>query len=120
MIKGVVIDKPFHKNRVYIKGRQISWKKSMEYVRIGKTGFNWGYCGAGPQQLSFAILLELTNEKVAYSLYYTFTEKFIAKFPHKKNFEVSEKDAMKVIKLCLKEPCFPLYTPHAIKNKKWN
>ncbi len=115
MIKGVLIDKPCHKNRVYINGKQISWKKSTQYLLISKTGFNWGYGGAGPQQLAFAILLELTNEKIARSLCFEFTQEFVAKLPSDRNFSVSEEKVMKIIQRCTKNARTPYYIPYEEK-----
>lgn len=117
MLKGVRIYKGYSHHRVYINGKQISWKRSLEYIRIGYTGFDWGYGGAGPQQLAFAILLELTNEKVAYALCTSFTKEFVEKLP-RTNFAVPLKNVLKAIEKAAKHPIDPLYKPHKEKYKE--
>ena len=116
-LKGIRSDKPWphNKNRVYINGKQLSWKRSFKYLQKSISGFEWGYGGTGPQQLAFAILLELTTEDIARKLYYSFTEEFISKLPTTQNFSVSQELVEKAIKKASKNPANYFYTPHDIK-----
>ncbi len=45
--------------------RVLSPKKSLKVRNHSPSGFNWGYSGSGPAQLSLAILLDLHPEKGA-------------------------------------------------------
>ena len=116
-IKGIRNEAIRQRTRVYINGKQLSLKKSLEYVRIGYSGFEWGYGGAGPQQLSFAILLELTNEYIAHALCGSFAEEFVAKLP-KGNFEIPIEAAMRAIGKVSNNPSDPLYFAHKEKYKE--
>lgn len=91
---------PDYKHRVYVDGKRLSYKKTLKYIRIGYTGFEWGYGGAGPQQLAFAMLLELTNEKIARTLLVEFTNRFVSKLPRDKNFSVPKEEVLKIIEEC--------------------
>lgn len=52
-----------------------------------KNGFNWGYFGSGPAQLSLAILLELTSKEIALKNYNQFKLNVISKL-HQADFDV--------------------------------
>jgi len=107
MIKGFRVKAPYCKHRIYIDGKRLSFRKSLKYIRIGYTGFEWGYGGAGPQQLAFAILLELTNEKIARTLLLEFTQRFVSKLPPKQNFSIPIEKAIRVIDECLQAEDLP-------------
>jgi hypothetical protein len=48
-------------------------------------GFEWGYCGCGPAQLSLAILADhLADEQEALNLYHRFKWQVIAELPYKR------------------------------------
>lgn len=96
MIKGI-INPETCQARVYINGKQISLKKSLKIFRSNVNSFMWGYGGAGPTQLSFALLYELTNEKIARSLCESFKYEFIAKLHQFENWQISENKLMKII-----------------------
>ena|SRR5579872_5629706 len=116
-LKGIRSDKPwpFNKHRVYINGKQLSWKRSFKYLQKSISGFEWGYGGAGPQQLAFAILLALTTEDIARKLYYSFTEDFVSKLPTTQNFSVTQELVEKAISRASKNPANYFYTPRDIK-----
>ena len=59
--------------------REISPDRSLQVYNHSPTGFEWGYGGSGPSQLSLAIMLEVTNDdRKALSLYYDFKYDVIA------------------------------------------
>jgi hypothetical protein len=53
-------------------------KRSQAVINHSPDGFAWGYAGSGPAQLALAILLEVTDEKTATSLYQKFKTDYIA------------------------------------------
>jgi len=56
------------------------------------TGFEWGYGGSGPSQLSLALLADaLKDDKRALSFYQAFKMKHVAHFP-KSIFVISDKE----------------------------
>ena len=50
-------------------------------VRHSPSGFEWGYLGSGPADLSLNILLLFTSEEAADALYQTFKSEFVANVP---------------------------------------
>ena len=54
------------------------------------TGFEYGYCGSGPAQLSLAILAEMCNDKVAEHLYQQFKFDFISTLGHLNEFTIDQ------------------------------
>jgi hypothetical protein len=67
--------------RVRIGAEEILPKESLELVNHSPTGFNWGYCGSGPAQLSLAILLKYTTQEEALKFYQDFKHEVIAHIP---------------------------------------
>jgi hypothetical protein len=56
--------------------------RSLKIVNHSPTGFEWGYGGSGPAQLSLAILLDLTNDReLACAKYQKFKWDFIHAAP---------------------------------------
>lgn len=117
LVKGVLMNKGYLKNRVYIRGKQVSWKKSYEYLKTSWE-FSWGFGGAGPSQLAFALLLELTNEKIAYALHGAFEKEFIKRLPMDQNFAVPLDEVYKIIDHCTAEARFFPYFTHEEKMGK--
>jgi len=58
-------------------------KPSQELYNHSPDGFNWGYLGSGPAQLSLAILLDLIGRKPALAYYQLFKFEFVSKFSSK-------------------------------------
>lgn len=54
---------------------------SLKISNHSPTGFEWGYRGSGPSQLSLAILLEVCGEDIARRYYHTFKEEVIDNLP---------------------------------------
>lgn len=76
--------------RVMINGKILSPKRSQSVFNHSPDGFNWGYSGSGPAQLSLAILLEFFGEKLALKFYQEFKSDVISKIPQGKNFDLTE------------------------------
>ena len=51
-------------------------------VRHSPTGIEWGYEGSGPADLARSVLLALTDEPTADSLYQRFKAEVVAHVPH--------------------------------------
>ncbi|MCL4418325.1 MAG: DUF6166 domain-containing protein [Actinobacteria bacterium] len=92
MIKGI-----YKTRQVYINSKELSLEESLKHLNSSPTGFNWGYGGAGPEQLAFALLFEFFGLEIARHLYMSFKMDVIAKLP-KKNFKLEEKEVMKYVK----------------------
>ena len=58
--------------------RRIRPEESLKYVNHSPTGFEFGYCGSGPAQLAFAILLDYSGQSKARQHYQNFKRDFIA------------------------------------------
>ncbi|MDZ4230390.1 MAG: DUF6166 domain-containing protein [Dehalococcoidales bacterium] len=66
-------------DRAVTKEYLLPLKPSLELYNHSPSGFQWGYGGSGPAQLSLAILLDLTgNPKKAMSLHQEFKRHLIA------------------------------------------
>jgi len=58
-------------------------------VNHSPDGFNWGYNGSGPSQLSYAILRHFTNDSNLTRKYYIkFRREIISKIPMDREFEL--------------------------------
>ena len=66
---------------VYVDGKFINPKYSLDVINHSPTGFSWGYGGSGPAQLALAILLEFADRETAVNLYQTFKWEVIANIP---------------------------------------
>lgn len=74
---------------VCVNGIPLSPSASLAHVMHSPDGFAWGYCGSGPSQLAFAILLEITGSPLlARTFYRQFTTEFVATWP-RASFSVS-------------------------------
>lgn len=80
---------------VYIKDVWLDPERSQKLRSHSPDGFNWGYTGSGPSQLSLAILLELMPQEAALNLYHRFKADIISKLDkdHDFNLPVSEVEA---------------------------
>lgn len=63
---------------VFLDGEYLNPEKSQSVVNHSPDGFNWGYLGAGPTQLSLAILLELVDEETALKYVNQFKQVIVA------------------------------------------
>ena len=81
-IKGI-----FNSKEIFLDGKPLSPRPSLEIVNHSPDGFNWGYGGSGPAQLALAILLSAKERKKALEQYREFTSKVIARLPQD-DFEV--------------------------------
>ena len=65
--RGTSQDDPFSREVVIVeangKTRQLHPERSQAVKNHSPDGFNWGYGGSGPGQLTLAILLEVTNNE---------------------------------------------------------
>jgi hypothetical protein len=71
----------------WLDGKKLDPKRSQELRNHSPDGFNCGYSGSGCCQLALAILLELTDEKMALRRYYDFRWQFVAVWP-RESFEI--------------------------------
>lgn len=74
---------------VKINGKLLDPTISQKILNHSPDGFNWGYCGSGPAQLAFAILLELYDEKIAKKYYQEFKNQVISKLALNLPFRLS-------------------------------
>lgn len=74
-------------NKVWLDGKELSLKKSLNVKNHSPTGFSWGYDGSGPKQLSLAIMLELYSKWWALKEYLYMLKKEISKLPFGESFE---------------------------------
>lgn len=76
-LKGKIIT-----NEVWLNGKKLSLKRSLQVVNKSPTGFSWGYGGSGPAQLAAAICLELYGKQdFKKSLYQDFRADHIDNLP---------------------------------------
>ncbi|MHB1679972.1 MAG: DUF6166 domain-containing protein [bacterium] len=68
------------------KIKQLTPELSQKLYKHSPDGFNWGYSGSGPAQLSLAILLELTSKDFALFHHQDFKRDFIAGLEQEKDF----------------------------------
>jgi len=72
----------FHAEReVLLNDEILNAHYSQRIMNHSPDGFNWGYGGSGPAQLSLAILLEYLPIKEALSIYQDFKFSVVAGFP---------------------------------------
>ncbi len=73
---------------VFLNGKQLLPSESQKIYNHSPDGFNWGYGGSGPSQLSLAICFELTKDKeLSSKIYQSFKWDFVSKLP-RKNFDL--------------------------------
>lgn len=63
---------------ITLNGKILRPERSQKVRNHSPDGFNWGYNGSGPAQLSLAILLELTDKEIALNNYQRFKSDVIA------------------------------------------
>jgi hypothetical protein len=68
------------------KLKEITPEPSQKLYNHSPDGFNWGYSGSGPTQLSLAILLELTSKDFALFHHQDFKKDFITGLEQEKDF----------------------------------
>jgi len=56
--------------RVWLNGKQLIAYESQQVINHSPDGFNWGYGGSGPAQLSLGIAMKLWSEKIAKGYYH--------------------------------------------------
>lgn len=67
---------------VHVNGRPLDPRHDLR--NHSPDGFEWGYGGSGPAQLSLAILADaLEDDETALTLYQEFKREFVAQFEHK-------------------------------------
>lgn len=64
----------------FVDGEELDFQKSLKYVNHSPTGFEFGYYGSGPAQLSFAILSKVVGPDIAKKYYMDFKDEVVAKF----------------------------------------
>lgn len=67
--------------RAGVDDGELSPQRSQQLVNHSPDGFNWGYGGSGPTQLSLALLLLLFSEENAVHLHHNFKWKYITTLP---------------------------------------
>lgn len=74
---------------VFIHDRPLPLKESLKSYPRSPLGFSWGYKGAGPAQLAYAILLDYTNDPdLALAYHHYFKDDVISKLPYGRDFEL--------------------------------
>lgn len=73
---------------VYVNEEKLFPDFSQAVWNHSPDGFNWGYGGSGPAQLSLAILLHYLPQNDAVSLHQKFKFAFVSKLPVAENFDV--------------------------------
>ena len=73
---------------VYVSGVQLYPDYSQKINNLSPTGFQWGYGGAGPAQLAFALLLLFTDEISAAELFKEFNKEFIVPLQKDQDFDI--------------------------------
>jgi hypothetical protein len=75
--------------RVFVNGGEIHPEESQKIINHSPDGFNWGYGGSAPAQLSLAILLEFgVKPDKALQLHHDFKASFIEGLPQGRNFQL--------------------------------
>ena len=81
----------FPSRRVWLDGEELDLKESQEIWNHSPDGFNWGYEGSGPSQLSLAIVYKLTGGTHNYQ---EFKRKIIAPLVCGSDFEIMFNDSI--------------------------
>lgn len=93
LIKPDIMNITFHlegqyeQKKIRLNGRELLPARSQKIRNHSPDGFNWGYGGSGPAQLSLAICLELLPEEQAVRVYQDLKFKLIAALPQGKDFQ---------------------------------
>ena len=84
----ILIDGDWETREVHIDGKFLRPDQSQKLKNHSPDGFNWGYGGSGPAQLSLAILLKYMHPEYALALYQDFKFRFVANIPQE-DFEIN-------------------------------
>lgn len=80
---------PWAPLKVWLDGQLLTADRSLKVANKSPDGFQVGYYGSAPNQLSLAILLEvLNNESVAYQLMTEFTRQFVAEWHEETTYSI--------------------------------
>lgn len=71
-------------------GEEEQLDPKFDEVRHSPDGFQWGYRGSGPSQLSFALLADTHGVNIAHDMYKQFMKDVIASFTQGDDFVLSE------------------------------
>lgn len=74
---------------VLCDGEELSPKLSQTIINHSPAGFNWGYGGSGPAQLSLALLLEETGARLARAYYQQFKWEVISNLQEGQRWELT-------------------------------
>ena len=85
MIHGV-----HSENMVYVDSTPLDLEGSLKIRNHSPTGFQWGYLGSGPAQLSLALLLHFgASEQEATNYYQDFKQEILAQLPQE-DFDLAD------------------------------
>lgn len=74
---------------VLVDGKELPLGPSLKLRRHSPTGFQWGYAGSGPAQLSLALLLAAgVQTQDAEDLYQAFKFQHVQRWPNNMDFEL--------------------------------
>jgi len=74
---------------VTLNGQALDPIESQKVIIHSADGFSWGYGGSGPAQLALAVLLQITEEKIALKNYQDLKWDIIAKLELDSPFEIN-------------------------------
>jgi hypothetical protein len=77
----IKLEGAYMSNQAYVNDKKLSLAQSLKVANHSPTGFNWGYGGSGPAQLSLAVMLCFLPKDQATRLYMDFKFKYIAGLP---------------------------------------
>ena len=86
--KEIKIEGKAATRQVWINGFEINPERSQKVWNHSPDGFNWGYGGSGPAQLSLAILLEFFPKEIAIDAHQRFKFFYISSLEMEKDFTV--------------------------------
>lgn len=86
-----------HDRSVFLNGEQLNPEYSLSIRNHSPSGFNWGYGGSGPAQLSLAVLLATCPAEIASKYYQSFKFNVIAGYDGGEDFkdEIRLRDKIK-------------------------
>lgn len=73
---------------VFVNGERLDPSDSLKVRNHSPDGFNWGYGGSGPSQLSLAVLLKTLDRDKAVENYQRFKSLIISGLPKDQDFEI--------------------------------
>lgn len=78
---SIKLDGSYEEREIYLNGKYLNPTLSKKMRNHSPDGFNWGYGGSGPAQLSLAILMHFMSVEDALYYYQDFKWKVIAGLP---------------------------------------